>query len=64
MNINCTLCKKEIKNYHSDFHHFPVDENNSAEICPECLDKLIKWQRGVYAKLFPTKTIKKFIRPD
>ena len=57
--MNCTLCKKQIHNYHPALNHFKIDESTSADICLECIDKFLKWQQIVFAKLFPTKAAKK-----
>jgi len=57
--MDCTLCRKPIKGYNPDFNHLKIDESNALEICPECMEKFIKWQQGIYAKLFPTKAAKK-----
>ncbi len=57
--MNCTLCKNPIKNYDPAFNHLKIDEVHAADICSECMDKIIKWQQGVYAKLFPTSAAKK-----
>ena len=55
----CTLCEKEIRDYNLEFNHLAIDEFHSADICRDCLTKFTKWQQGIYAKLFPTKTLKK-----
>jgi len=57
--MKCTLCKSEILNYDPAINHLKIDENSSADICLECIDKLMKWQQGVYARLFPTNAVKK-----
>ena len=56
---NCNLCEKIINRYDAKFHHLKIDESHSIDICPECLDKIVKWQGSIYANLFPTKTLKK-----
>lgn len=60
--MECTLCKKTIENYNSAFNHLKIDESLEVEICPNCVDKFIKWQQGVYADLFPTKMAKKRVK--
>ena len=57
--MNCTLCKKPIKNYHPELNHLKIDESQSADICSDCIDKIVKWQQSIFAKLFPTKAMKK-----
>jgi len=57
----CTLCKKDIKNYNEKFNHLVIDKDNKIEICLYCMDKIGKWQKEIYAKLFPTKTAKKYL---
>ena len=57
--MKCSLCRKEIENYSREFNHLEIDELNSVEICQECIDKFIKWQGKIFAKLFPTRTLKK-----
>lgn len=56
--MDCSLCKKPIKDYNSGFHRFRIDKSCSADICPDCVDKLFKWQGEKYARLFPTKAMK------
>jgi hypothetical protein len=57
--MKCTLCKQEIKDYSPEFNHLKIDETHSAEICGDCVRKFVKWQQGIYAKLFPTKALKR-----
>ena len=57
--MNCSLCGKPIKNYDPVYHHLVIDESRAADICPACVDKFLKWQQGIYARLFPTAAIKK-----
>ncbi|MDD5111511.1 MAG: hypothetical protein PHG85_03120 [Candidatus Altiarchaeota archaeon] len=58
MEIDCTLCKKPIDKYHPEFNHLEIDDSHAIDVCPECVDKLIKWQQRTFAKLFPTKAMK------
>jgi hypothetical protein len=58
-NMNCTLCDKPIIKYDPSFNHLKVDESHAAEICPECFDKIVKWQQEIFARLFPTSAAKK-----
>lgn len=57
--MNCTLCGKKIEGYAAELHHIDIDEKRSAEICSECVDKLMKWHGKKYALLFPTTAMKK-----
>jgi len=60
----CTLCEKRIANYSPEFNHLEIDNAHSVDICRACLDKIFKWQQGIYARLFPTKVMKKIVRKD
>jgi len=57
--MECTLCKKTIKNYQPKYNCLKIDESRYADICLECVDKFLKWQQGVFVDLFPTKAAKK-----
>lgn len=57
--MKCTLCKKQIDNYHPKFNQLIIDESHNAELCSDCIDKFVKWQQGLFADLFPTKAMKK-----
>jgi hypothetical protein len=57
--MKCKLCNTQINNYDSTFHQLKIDDNTNVDICPDCIDKIKKWQSSIYAKLFPTKTMKK-----
>jgi hypothetical protein len=57
--IKCHLCEKSITNYNPTFHHLLIDEPHGVDICPECVDKFVKWQTKIYATLFPTRALKK-----
>ena len=57
--MNCKLCNNTIDNYNSEFHLLKIDDSKSVNICPTCIDKFLKWQQKKFAKLFPTKSIKK-----
>ena len=59
--MNCTLCKKEIKNYHPDFNRLTIDDKTVLDICEDCEEKILKWQQEKIAKLFPTKAMKKIV---
>lgn len=56
----CTLCGKEIENYHEDFNSLKIDDTYSVDICAECIHKFQEWQQEKYTRLFPTKRAKKF----
>ncbi len=57
--MKCTLCGKPIRNYDAAYNHLEIDEIHSADICRECIDKFVKWQQSIYARLFPTSAVKK-----
>jgi len=57
--MNCTLCGKPIRNYDAAYNHLEIDETHAADICPKCIDKFLKWQQSIYARLFPTSAVKK-----
>lgn len=57
--MNCTLCEKLIHDYDAAYNRLNIDETHAADICPECIDKFVKWQQGIYARLFPTSAVKK-----
>ncbi|MBU0757770.1 MAG: hypothetical protein KKF44_06890 [Nanoarchaeota archaeon] len=57
--MKCSLCDKLIEKYSVEFNHFKIDDSHSAEICQECIDKFFRWQGELYARLFPTKAMKK-----
>jgi hypothetical protein len=57
--MNCHLCEKPIRDYNSAYHHLVIDEQHAVDICPECLEKIGKWQGKIYAALFPTRALKK-----
>ena len=57
--MDCIICKKQIKNYDSNFNHLVIDKNVSVDICENCIDRFTEWRGEVIAKLFPTKVMKK-----
>lgn len=57
--MDCTLCGKSIENYRPELHCLYIDDGHKADICPECMDKIMKWQGEKYAVLFPTNAMKK-----
>ena len=57
--MKCALCNKPIKKYNSQFNNLKIDETHTTDICSECIDKFLKWQRSILATLFPTKIAKK-----
>lgn len=59
--MKCTLCKKPIEKYSIDFNYLLIDECNEINICLDCVDKVVKWQKNNLARLFPTKTAKKYL---
>jgi len=56
--MQCALCKQEIEKYNQALNHLKLDETNSVDICTECSDRFLKWQREVFAKMFPTTAAK------
>jgi hypothetical protein len=56
--MNCTLCERPIHNYEAAYNHLEIDETHAADICRDCIDKFLKWQQGIYARLFPTSAVK------
>jgi hypothetical protein len=62
--MKCILCQKEIIKYDSRFHHIKIDDSHEVDICPECMDKIVKWQGKIYSELFPTKALKKRFAKD
>ncbi len=57
--MNCELCKKPIEKYNEKFNTLKLDNFKSVDICSPCSEKFLKWQQGIYADLFPTKSMKK-----
>jgi hypothetical protein len=57
--MDCGLCERPIKDYDRMLNHLDIDGTHSVEICRDCLDRILKWQQGVYARLFPTNAAKK-----
>jgi hypothetical protein len=57
--MKCELCKKPIEKYNPTLNNLKIDENCNVDLCQDCIDKFMKWQQGIYARLFPTKTMKK-----
>jgi uncharacterized protein with PIN domain len=62
--MKCHLCEKEILKYNPSFHHIKIDEKHEYDICPQCVNKLVKWQGKIYMDLFPTKLSKKIKDKD
>jgi hypothetical protein len=57
--MDCGLCKKPIQNYRPELSRLELGEGLTADVCPDCVDRFMKWQQGIFAKLFPTKAAKK-----
>jgi hypothetical protein len=57
--MNCKLCDRPIGKYDPAFHRLEIDEAHAADFCPDCIEKFVKWQRGIFARLFPTAAVKK-----
>ena len=57
--MKCQICGQPIRNYQPALHHLTINESQGVDICQDCVDKIIRWQGSIYAKLFPTKAMKK-----
>jgi hypothetical protein len=57
--MRCILCEKDIEKYSPEFNHLKIDDSHSADFCQDCIDKLLKWQQKLFAKMFPTAALKK-----
>jgi hypothetical protein len=58
----CTLCERQIEPYQEPYNHLEIDETSSADICQDCIRKVVKLHQKNTAALFPTKTAKKFLK--
>ena len=58
--MNCKLCESTIKNYSIEFNHLKIDQTHEIDVCEACVEKFMKWRQEIIARLFPTKTMKKF----
>jgi hypothetical protein len=61
--MECFFCKVEIMHYNHEFNQFIINEFNKVNLCQTCIDKFNKWQQKKFAKILPTKTLKKMY-PD
>ncbi len=59
--MNCKLCGEEIKDYSQAINKLQINQTTSVDICPNCIEKFTIWQQEFLAKLFPTKTAKKYL---
>jgi hypothetical protein len=57
--MKCSLYENEIRNYILDFNHLRINELHTINVCQECIDKFVKWQQKIIARLFPTNALKK-----
>lgn len=57
--MKCNLCNKDIKKFNLELNQFEVDHDKVINVCQDCVDKFLKWQQKVFAKLFPTALMKK-----
>ncbi|NLD36198.1 MAG: hypothetical protein GX654_04940 [Desulfatiglans sp.] len=57
----CAVCERQIEPYQETYNHLVIDETRSADICQECIRKVVKLHQKNTATLFPTKTAKKFL---
>lgn len=62
--MNCTLCHQPIENFNPLMHQLSIKEGETVELCAECIGKIMKWQQGIYATLFPTKLAKKLVKKN
>jgi hypothetical protein len=60
----CTLCERQIEPYQEPYNHLAleIDETRSADICQDCIRKVVKLHQKNTAALFPTKIAKKFLK--
>jgi len=57
--MKCKICEEEIIGYNKTLNSLNINKEKKVEICQECIDKFLKWQQIIFAKLFPTKIIKR-----
>ena len=60
--ITCNLCGKQIEDYEILLNHLEIDESRGVDICKDCIDKFLKWQQGIYARLFPMSSMKRMLK--
>lgn len=59
--MKCFLCNKNIEGYNQEFNQFAVIDSKTVDICQSCITKFVKWQQGLFAKLYPTSMAKKWL---
>jgi len=57
--MKCHICGQPIRDYQHTLHHVTINESVGVDMCQDCVDKIIRWQGSIYAKLFPTTAMKK-----
>lgn len=57
--IDCILCERAISGYRAELHDLVIDEQRTVRVCDDCAGKVLKWQTGRLATLFPTKAMKR-----
>ncbi len=58
----CALCERLIEPYQEPYNHMEIDETQSADICQDCIRKIVKLHQKNTAALFPTKIAKRFLK--
>ena len=58
--VKCILCGEPIENHAPDIHTLKIDDRRTVDICDTCRQKFTQWQREKLAKLFPTRTTKRY----
>jgi hypothetical protein len=54
----CALCKRPIGKFSPILNRFDLD-GRPIDLCQSCIDKFLKWQQGIFARLYPTNALKK-----
>lgn len=57
--VVCVLCGKLIDKYNPVFNQLVISDSRSVDLCQNCIDKFLKWQRELLKKLFPTSVTKR-----
>lgn len=59
MTPTCALCQRPIEPYDPSMSRLELDGGRAADLCPACIDRFLRWQQDVFARLFPTAAMKK-----
>jgi hypothetical protein len=59
--MKCFLCEKNIDGYNQEFNQLTANDLKTVDVCQECIKKFVKWQQGLFAKLYPTTMAKKWV---